>query len=87
MRQILNLIFVAFFVLRLRGDEPFSEWTWLETFSPLIASVVLSGIKFFWKQIGGVEKVRGEFELMRYDYLLKQAVRKAKKDIENAKRN
>lgn len=87
MRQILNLIFVAVFVLRLRGDEPFSDWSWLETFSPLIASLVLSGIKFVGRQTGAVNKMRGEFELLRYDFLLKQAVRKAKKDIENAKRN
>lgn len=87
MRQILNLIFVAVFVLRLRGDEPFSEWSWFAVFSPLIASVVLSGMKLFWKQTGAVDKIRGEFELMRYDYLLKQAVRKAKNDINNAKRN
>lgn len=87
MRQILNLIFVAVFVLRLRGDEPFSDWSWFETFAPLILSVILSGLKHLWEQVGAIDKIRGEFALMRYDYLLKRAVNKAKKDIENAKRN
>ena len=87
MRKILNLITVAFIVLKFRGDDPFISWSWLTVLSPFIIAKILDAIKWIWEQVGAGNKLRGELALLRYDILLKRAVNSAKKDLQNAKKN
>lgn len=87
MRKILNLITVAFIVLKFRGDDPFIAWSWLTVLSPFIIAKILDAIKWIWEQVGAGNKLRGELALLRYEILLKRAVNSAKKDLQNAKKD
>lgn len=85
MRKILNLLTVAFIVLKFRGDEPFNSWTWWLILTPFFISKILDLIVWFYREFMS-KKIDGEIELLKYDFRVKKAVNEARRDIKNAKK-